>query len=166
MMFPRYRFALILSITALLIVETHFIPPSFAAKSLTGKELMELRREWKLKKEKEKQAASEEQLPLDVRDTSEKTQIKGVPEEPMIDVLYSDLFFETATRSLQPISRVTDNVTVITREELDKWPVADLDEALGFVNGIGIRPLGRRHRQARRTIRVGCRLGSSNPGCG
>ena len=60
----------------------------------------------------------------------------------MADILYSDQSFFTATRSLKPIREVTDNVTVITREELDRWPVADLDEALSLVNGIVVQDDG------------------------
>lgn len=52
-----------------------------------------------------------------------------------------DIFF-SATRTKRPLRHVTDNVTVITREELDKWPVDDLDEALGLVNGIVIQDTG------------------------
>ena len=54
------------------------------------------------------------------------------------DTLYSKQSFLTATRSLQRLSRVTENVTVITREELDRWPVADLDEAMGAETVLGI----------------------------
>ncbi len=52
------------------------------------------------------------------------------------EIFYSKETFQTATRSPQRLSHVTDQVTVITREELEKWPVRDLDEALGFINGI------------------------------
>src|SRR5438552_4178255 len=58
------------------------------------------------------------------------------------EILYSDKTFQTATRSPQYIRRVTDQVTVVTREELDKWPVSDLDEALGYINGITVFDTG------------------------
>lgn len=58
------------------------------------------------------------------------------------DLRYSDQYFQTATRSLQKISRVTENVEIITREELDRWPVSDLDEALGMMNGIVVQDVG------------------------
>lgn len=58
------------------------------------------------------------------------------------DILYSNQYFLSATRSLQKISRVTDNVEIIAREELDRWPVSDLDEALGLINGIVIQDDG------------------------
>lgn len=61
---------------------------------------------------------------------------------PPIHLLYSEETFFTANRSLQYRNRVTDNVTVITREELDRWPVSDLDEALGLVTGIVIQDDG------------------------
>ncbi len=58
------------------------------------------------------------------------------------EIGYSDQYFQTATRSLQKINRVTENVEVITREELDRWPVQDLDEALGMINGIVVQDVG------------------------
>ena len=62
--------------------------------------------------------------------------------KPSEEILYSPDTFFTATRSLKPVREVTDNVTVITREELDKWPVSDLDEALGMINGIVVQDAG------------------------
>ena len=61
---------------------------------------------------------------------------------PNDEILYSDKFFYSATRSIQPIGRVTDSVTVITREEIDRWPVSDLDQALSWANGIVIQDTG------------------------
>jgi vitamin B12 transporter len=58
------------------------------------------------------------------------------------DLLYSDRFFYTSTRRIQPITSITDDVTVITREEIDRWPVSDLDQALGYVNGIVVQDVG------------------------
>jgi vitamin B12 transporter len=58
------------------------------------------------------------------------------------DIRYSDQYFLSSTRSLQKISRVTDNIEIVTREELDRWPVQDLDEALGMINGIVIQDDG------------------------
>lgn len=58
------------------------------------------------------------------------------------EILYSDQVFFSSTRSVQSIRKVADNVTVITREELDRWPVQDLDEALGFINGIVVQDDG------------------------
>lgn len=61
---------------------------------------------------------------------------------PTTEILYSDETIFSSTRSLKKLSHVTSNVTVITREELDKWPVSDLDEALGFVNGLVVQDDG------------------------
>lgn len=58
------------------------------------------------------------------------------------EILYSDEYFYTATRSLQPLGRVTDNVTVITREEIDRWPASDLDQVLARVSGIVVQDVG------------------------
>lgn len=58
------------------------------------------------------------------------------------EILYSKETVQTATRSPQYLRHVTDQVTVITREEIDKWPVSDLDEALGYVNGITVFDTG------------------------
>ncbi len=59
-----------------------------------------------------------------------------------LEVFYADQTFLSATRSVQPIRRVSDNVTVITRKELDDWPVSDLDEALGLISGIVVQDDG------------------------
>lgn len=61
------------------------------------------------------------------------------PRRPPIDIRYSDLTVETASRTLQYKDRVPDQVTVITREELEKWAVRDLDEAIGMVTGVVVR---------------------------
>lgn len=58
------------------------------------------------------------------------------------DLLYSDRYITTAARNLQEISHVSENVTIITREELNRWPVADLDEALGLVPGLVVQDDG------------------------
>ncbi|MBI3316471.1 MAG: TonB-dependent receptor [Candidatus Omnitrophica bacterium] len=58
------------------------------------------------------------------------------------DFLYSKDSFFSSTRSLQALPQVTDHVTVVTREELDRWPVQDLDEALGLINGIVVQDDG------------------------
>lgn len=64
------------------------------------------------------------------------------PEQIPREILYSDQILQTATRSVQHVRRVTDNVTVVTREELDRWPVEDLDEALGLISGIAVQDDG------------------------
>ena len=72
-----------------------------------------------------------------------KGDLEPNPEiSPIIDIRYTDQIFLTATRSPQKTRRVTDNVKVITREELDRWPVGDLDEALGMINGIVVQDDG------------------------
>ncbi len=58
------------------------------------------------------------------------------------DIFYSDKTFFSATRNSKLIEHVTQNVTVITREELDRWAVSDLDEALGLISGIVVQDSG------------------------
>lgn len=58
------------------------------------------------------------------------------------EIIYADSVFQTATRSPQYVRRATHQVTVITREQLDAWPVSDLDEAIGYINGITVFDTG------------------------
>lgn len=62
-----------------------------------------------------------------------------LPHRPPLEIIYSEETFQTASRALQYRKRVPQQVTVITREQLAKWAVRDLDEALGMVNGIVVR---------------------------
>lgn len=62
-----------------------------------------------------------------------------LPHRPPMEIIYSDQTVQTASRSLQYRQRVSDQVTVITREELETWPVRDLDEALGLITGMVVR---------------------------
>lgn len=77
-----------------------------------------------------------------VSDLSQSEKSEVLPVDSPRDILYSDQYFLSATRSLQKINRVTDNVKVVTREEIDRWPVSDLDEALGMIPGIVVQDDG------------------------
>ncbi len=58
------------------------------------------------------------------------------------DIYYSDQYFTTANRRPSHKNKITDNMTIITREELDRWPVNDLEDALGMINGIVVQKAG------------------------
>lgn len=75
-------------------------------------------------------------------DRSVKPFAQSFSERTPVDILYSDKAFQTATRSVQNFRQVTDNVAVVTREELDTWPVQDVDEALGLISGIVVQDDG------------------------